>query len=228
MSPCQQFRHLPNPIGTFDALFLAALKELLPDLAGAPWYVREHEVVNLFVFGHLIRQFQDRNLDLGQIGIEVPVKNIPDPQNSNPKRSVGADIVVWPHRKATLWHLCKPLARVEWKNISCREESPRLLEKQHDEDIRRLIRNRPDVGVSYAVLTDQRGGYVQVRAKRISEGRDPEDLFAKPARCEATCTEKAIADLQGGIRDLVLRPQACPECMAPSSATPAFTAAVSV
>jgi hypothetical protein len=35
-----------DPIAIFEQLFRTALKSLLPDLAKAPWYVREREVVN--------------------------------------------------------------------------------------------------------------------------------------------------------------------------------------
>ena len=73
MSTFRQFGDLPDPCGTFDELFRAALKTLLDDLASAPWYVREREVVNLFVFRHLIREFQTEKLDIRQLCIEVPV-----------------------------------------------------------------------------------------------------------------------------------------------------------
>ena len=228
MSPYQEFRNLPNPIDTFEALFIAALEELLPDLADAPWYVREREVVNLFVFGHLIPQFQTRNLDVGQISIEVPTRNIPDPENTKGKLGVSADIIVWLHKKATLWRTCRPLARIEWKNISCREKTPRELEQQHEGDIRRLNRNQQLACLSYAVLTDQRDGQVQISGKRISEGREPEDLFSQPIRCAATCPDAAITVLQGGIKELLLRSHMCPECIAHSSATPLFAVPVSV
>jgi hypothetical protein len=66
-----------DPIAIFEQLFRAALKSLLSDLAKAPWYVREREVVNLFVFGHLIPQFEEKNLDISQLGIEVPVQKPP-------------------------------------------------------------------------------------------------------------------------------------------------------
>jgi hypothetical protein len=194
MSTFQQFRDLPDPTGTFDKLFRAALEKLLPDLADAPWYVREREVVNLFVFGHLIRQFQDKNLDIRQIGIEVPVQNIPDPETSNPRLSVSADIVVWPHKKATLWRTCRPLARIEWKNISCREMHPRELVRQHETDIRRLNRNSQLACLSYAVLTDQQDKHVNVRCTRIVNERESEDFFsAAPLACGAKCPERQLS-----------------------------------
>src|ERR1039457_7034766 len=98
MDMCRQFRDLSDPTGTFEGLFRTALESLLPDLADAPWYVRERDVVNLFVFRHLVPQFQDAKLDIGQIGIEVPVQVLPE--SPKEKSAVNADIVVRPHTRA--------------------------------------------------------------------------------------------------------------------------------
>jgi len=120
MTMVRQFRDLPDPCDRFDELFRAALKTLLDDLASAPWYVREREVVNLFVFGHLVREFQNADLDIRQISIEMPVLKLPRdnatnliPQSMKPRetRSKYADIVVWPHIMATRWLTCKPLVQ---------------------------------------------------------------------------------------------------------------------
>lgn len=216
MSIPQQFRDLPDPVHKFDALLRVALASLLPDLAAAPWYVREREVVNLFVFRHLIPQFQTENLDIGQLGIEVPVLKI----RESPKAKLGksADILVWSHSKATIWQRCKPLVHVEWKNISCRENNPDELKRQYKRDIRYLHNNRRSVCVSYAVLTDQRDRCVDLCCKRIVDGREPENFFSEPLKCAATCPESAITDLQFRSSELLLRSQACPDCIAHSSA----------
>ncbi len=206
----QQFRDLPDPIATFERLFRAALKSLLRDLADAPWYVREREVVNLFVFGHLIPQFQDEKLDIGQVGIEVPVQKFPE--SSKAKLGKYADIVVWLHNKATVWLTCKPLVHIEWKNISCREKNPSELERQHKQDICDLKRDRQFVCVSYAVLTDQRDRHVELRCTRIADGM-PEDFFSSPPRLPATCSESAITVLQGDVQKVRSRRQGCPDCI---------------
>jgi hypothetical protein len=52
----RQFRDLSDPIATFKGLFRAALESLLPDLADAPWYVRERDVVNLFDRGQVLEK----------------------------------------------------------------------------------------------------------------------------------------------------------------------------
>ena|ERR1700734_3321107 len=226
MTTFQQFVDLPDPCGTFDEIFRAALKTLLDDLAGAPWYVREREVVNLFVFGHLVREFQNADLDIRQLTIEMPVLKLPRdtnanlfPQSPKPREARGkyADIVVWPHIKATRWLTCKPLVHIEWKNISCREENPGNLERDHKKDIRALKHNQSLVCASYAVLTDQRDRAVNVLCTRIINGREPEDFFAPaPLGCAATCPPRAITDLQHSYDDVLSRPQAsaCPKCAA--------------
>ena len=217
----QQFRDLPYPTATFERLFHAALESLLPDLADAPWYVRERDVVSLFVFGHLVPLFQAENLDIRQIGIEIPVQKLPE--SSAEKLGRYADIVVWPHNKATVWQTCKPLVQIEWKNISCREKHPSALKRQHAQDIRYLTRDRQYACVSYAVLTEwhpfphewrkgQRDWHVEVCCKRISDAREPADFFSAPLRCAATCPESAIAVLRGPIPSVRLRPPDCPYC----------------
>jgi hypothetical protein len=241
MTTVQEFRDLPNPIDTFERLFRAALNALLPDLAESPWYVREREVVNLFVFGHLIPQFQTENLDLGQLGIEVPVMKLPKPTEAkcgNPEESeisqidIGvpvpqaakqlkekpcknADIVVWPHTKATVWRTCKPLVHIEWKNISCREKNPHVLQRQHEDDILLLERSQRLVSVSYAVLTDQQDKHVSLRCVRIKDGVTQKDFFSAP-KLPATYPESASADLKHGYPELLSRLQACPQCEQPA------------
>ena len=177
MDTSRQFRDLSDPTATFEGLFRAALESLLPDLADAPWYVRERDVVNLFVFRHLVLQFQDAKLDIGQIGIEVPVQVLPE--SPKEKSGVYADIVVWPHNKATAWRTCKPFARIEWKNISCRAKKATHLEREHQKDIEHLNDNCQLASVGYALLTVRQGGFVEIRCKRIADGQVSEFLTLK-------------------------------------------------
>lgn len=233
-----------DPIAIFERLFRAALKSFLPDLAKAPWFVREREVVNLFVFGHLIPQFQKKNLDIRQLGIEVPVQKLPKsieaeidkpgelplngasvPECPKPARqALGkyADIVVWPHNKATLWQTCKPLVHIEWKHISCRTPNPPYLEQEHEDDICLLKHNGTLVSVSYAILTEwhpfprewrvgQQDRHVKLTCKRIVVEKEPEDFFS--LRVAATCPESAITVLQAPHAKVRSRPQACPVCI---------------
>lgn len=221
----QQFRDLPNPIGTFETLFDAALTSLLAELAGAPWHVREREVVNLFVFGHLVPQFRDEHLDIRQLGIEAPI--LKAPESSREKRGKYADIVVWPHGNATIWRTCKPLAHIEWKHISCREKNPRQQERDHKRDILYLERDRQCAYVNYAVLTDQRDGNVEICCTRVGV-RGTEDFFQPRLRCAAACPESAIAELQGPSQIVRSRPHACPYCSAEQGQRKAAASLISV
>jgi len=206
MDTRRQFRDLADPTTTFEGLFRAALESLLPDLADAPWYVRERDVVNLFVFGHLVPQFQNAKLDIGQIGIEVPVQVLPETPNEKP--GVYADIVVWQHNKATAWRTCKPLARIEWKNISCRTKKAAHLEGQHQKDILHLRRNSHLASVSYALLTARQGGIVELRCKRIVPGIENEFLSLK---CSGTGDETPIT--APSYEEAMSRAQECRDCI---------------
>jgi hypothetical protein len=210
MNTSRQFRDLADPTGTFEGLFRTALESLLPDLADAPWYVRERDVVNLFVFGHLVPQFQDARLDIGQIGIEVPAQVLPERPNERP--SVYADIVVWQHNKATVWRTCKPLAGIEWKNISCRAKKTAHLEGEHKKDILHLRHNSHLSSVSYAVLTARQGGIVELRCKRIAPGIEDEFISL---RREGTGDETPIR--VPAYEAAMSRPQGCPDCVCSSA-----------
>ena len=205
MDTCRQFRDLSDPTATFERLFRAALESLLLDLADAPWYVRERDVVNLFVFGHLVPQFRTAQMDIRQIGIEVPVQVLPESPKEKP--SVYADIVVWPHNKATVWRKCKPLARIEWKNISCRAKKTAHLEGDHQKDILHLKRNSHLASVSYALLTARQDGIVELRCKRIVPGIETEFLSL---RCAGTGDETPIT--VPGYEEAMSRAQDCPGC----------------
>ena len=208
MNKLRQFRDLSDRIATFEGLFRAALESLLPDLADAPWYVRERDVVNLFVFGHLVPQFQDAELDIGQIGIEVPVQILPESPKEKP--SAYANIVVWPHNKATAWRTCKPFAQIEWKNISCRARKTDHLERAHQKDIERLNGNCQLASVAFALLTVRQGGFVEIRSKRIADGQVSEFLMLKR---EATNKDEENAISRLPYEAAMSRKQECPICI---------------
>lgn len=188
-----------DPIAAFEQLLRDALASLLPDLAACPWYVREREVVNLFVFQHPIPRFQGEDLDITQIGIEIPVLKRHNPKpaalspitQKQPRETVGryADIVVWPHTLASRARTCRPLIQIEWKNISSKENNGSDLERGHEKDIRILKRDRDFVCASYAVLTDQRNTCAEVRCTKISLSGDAEDFFSQPYKASRVGVE---------------------------------------
>jgi hypothetical protein len=215
MRTCQQFRDLPHdPRRTFHKLFCKALKSLLPDLADAPWYVREREVVNLFVFRHLVPQFQAEGLDIGQLGIEVPVQVSPESVEGRP--NVSGDIVVWPHIKAGVWRTCKPLSRIEWKNISCREGSASSLRRQHEDDVRRLHANCELASLNYAVLTARKRqtashpANLELLCTRIVDAKRAK-VVTVGLPCDGTGDESTIFGIS--YDDAMRRPTGCKVCL---------------
>lgn len=169
-----------------DQIINQALESLYIDLCNCDWYVREHEIVNLFVFNHLVPVFQQKHLDLSQIGIEFPVLKV----RSSPKEKMGArkDVVIWPTAKTTLWKDChvtsittwedvvrtgrRPFAIMEWKNLSKFMTDPLGARRKHEDDVAWLLSNsRADmVSLGYAVLVDQTGPGVALNCRRIQNG----------------------------------------------------------
>jgi len=61
----------------------------------------------------------------------------------------------------------KPLALIEWKNISCREEDSAGLKKPTGETLSFRERNASLISVGYAVLTDEKGMRMKASCKRV-------------------------------------------------------------
>ncbi len=166
--------HMSKQITSFllDTILKDTLPALVDDLRSCDWYVREHAVVNLFVFAHLLPALQAMGMHSTLIGIEVPVLQV---EKSTPCR-LGArkELVIWREPMTTLWKGCrvsypidseyvrkhgrKPLAVVEWKNISRITDRPKDVEVAHESDVDWLRSNLRagmfDVG--YAIIVDQR------------------------------------------------------------------------
>lgn len=200
-----------DPVAVFEEVFRAALESAVHDLASTPYYVRERSVVNLFVFGHLVPKFQEKALDIRQICIEEGMQKHRDSEKA--KHGRYADVLVWPHQMATLWRTCKPLAVIEWKNISCREkdgENPSGLKAAHKEDIEFLNHNADLISIGYAVLSDQRNMCVKLECKRVSL----ESTSSIPVvSCSATYQEYEREKLRGVLKEIRARKQACPSCI---------------
>jgi hypothetical protein len=147
-----------------DQLILGAIDDLSRYLATHEWRGRENELINLFVFGHLLPAACPPNgsVDPTQIGIEVAVPQLAD-WGENPKTNVRKDLVIRRSPRATSWTrhegaLSPVLAILEWKslnNVGVPESAPQK-RREHQSDIGWLTRMTAQAaGVSgYAVFAD--------------------------------------------------------------------------
>ena len=110
-----------------DWIIEASLRSFYQDIC-SDWGGRENEMVNLYAFGHLAKQVLAGTIfsDVGQIGIEVAVRQLPkevllkwNPKTERPKKDVRKDLVIWPSPRMCLWQdnvpCNEPLAVMEWK-----------------------------------------------------------------------------------------------------------------
>lgn len=204
-APAKQFCELTDPIYTFERIFRNALSSLVTDLSDAPWFLREREVINRIAFGHLVPKFQDENLDITQIAIEVPV--LKSPSHEREKRASNGDLVIWPHGKATVWNRCKPLARIEWKNINCREVRSSNLRLEHRNDIERLQSVADLATLNYAVLTERSKGTMKLSCQKVThDGPVPFDNLTQAGTGDESKFRKHSYE------ELTTHEQLCPRC----------------
>lgn len=161
------FTDIPEPVALIDKFMRESLPPFYEELRLSDCYVREHEVVNLFVFGHLVPLFQQNGLDLRQIGIEYPVSKLPSSARSKPR--ARKDLVIWPRVGATLWNGYEPLAIVEWKHISAKTDRPLEVREGFKKDIEWLKRNRDKMRVGFAVLVERSSDSLTLECVRVQE-----------------------------------------------------------
>lgn len=164
----RSFSSVPAPVNLFDESVRQSLASLYEELQSVDCYVREHEVVNLFTFGHFVPALQRENLDIRQIGIEYPVRQYP--QNEAEKPRVRKDLVIWADVGQTIWNGHDPLGVIEWKNTSLITPRPRDVEIGHKGDIDWLMRNSALMGVGYAVHVIRAATELSMNIVRVRNG----------------------------------------------------------
>ena len=110
-----------------DTIVKSSLRSFYADIS-RDWWGRENEMVNLYAWCHLAKQAQAGTIlsDVGQIGIEVAVRQLPkevllkiNPKTQRPKSDVRKDLVIWPSARMSLWKSNlpsnEPLTIMEWK-----------------------------------------------------------------------------------------------------------------
>jgi hypothetical protein len=130
-------------------------------------YVREHEVVNLFAFGHLVPLFIREQLQLTQIGIEYPVRQaqIKVAWKPCPRK----DLVIWQEAHSTAWNGGKPLAVIEWKHISKLTKRVQAVRREHKSDIDWLMKNRDAMGVGFAIMVERSASTVKLTCVKVGQ-----------------------------------------------------------
>jgi hypothetical protein len=181
-----------------DNVMKKALSSLYEELATCDWYVREHEVVNLFVSGHLL---PISGLDPRQVGIEAPVLKVKTTRSE--KIRARKDLVIWREPNTTLWKNCpadqryddeallrygsRPYAIIEWKNVSAISQQKWEVRRRREDDIEWLKINSKAgmMTVGYAIGIDQSVRLV-FRSTKVVNGIATTFLGLPQARAAAT------------------------------------------
>jgi len=147
-----------------DQLIRAVLVAFAEDLGSHEWFGRENELINLFVFGHLLKLgYPPRGvMDPAQIGIEVAVPQLSD-WSERSRQDVRKDVVIWSTPGVTCWsgprqHAEPPLAILEWKSLNNVgvKERPVQKRREYERDVDWLVRTTPrfDGMIGYAIFGD--------------------------------------------------------------------------
>ncbi len=120
---------LPSPVTLpkvsleteLDAIIAQSLGSFYQVISG-DWWGRENEMVNLYAFCCLAGCVKPNTIfyDIGQIGIEVTVRQLPpNEQHKGRRGTVRKDLVIWEKPGMTLWEKKlpdnEPVAVMEWK-----------------------------------------------------------------------------------------------------------------
>src|SRR5881628_319506 len=152
-----------------DGIVRQSLLDLSRDIdPPAQSFGREAEIVNRYVFRHLLKYVRSNGVLNApeQIAIGVAVPQIDYRDGARHKKQVCKDLVIWRDSGQTHWSRDgrPPLAVLEWKTNGVVSNVDRRW-------LRSFTRRRPTVG--YAVTVDvRRGRRLLLQVARIAAGRD--------------------------------------------------------
>lgn len=172
-------------LAELDSMLKTAFISMLDELRQPGWWRREHELVNLFVFGYLIPLCSPGRVlhDLTQIGMEAAVPQLPGRGGDRKNPDVCKDLVIWPEARMTCWgqdgsEMLKPLCVLEWTSLNRqgRASTRRDKEGKYQEDLDWLVQvsRSAERFVGYAVLVDQQTEPLMLRVNRARDGRSSE------------------------------------------------------
>ena len=178
-----------------DSLIRSALESFVRDIRSDDLWRREHELVNLFVFGHLVPKSRGSGVisDLTQIGIGTAVPQLKRRWTRRKDSDVCKDVVIWPEPGMTCWDdngkpEYFPLSVLEWKSLNRQDRGPRLPKRKrerYEKDLQWLCdmsswtmdRNLPFVG--YRVFVDQTTRPIHVAVDRAFRGTPSEKWWSR-------------------------------------------------
>ena len=151
-----------------------ALDNFLKDIKQKHWAGRENEAINLFVFGHLLKEVKTNSIlyDSTQIAMECAVQQNP----GSVKKQVRKDLIIWHKPGMNCWNENKelkntPLAIIEWKVKGFRKPNKGEL-KNSEYDIQWLkafSKDKKDF-IGYAITLDISGGNYNLLVNEVFEG----------------------------------------------------------
>jgi hypothetical protein len=167
-----------------DELIRESLTAFAADLGDRWTGRREREAVSLFAFGYLLPRVRPDGFlrDPTQIGIEVPVPQLPADASERRKNQVCKDLVLWPEPRMTCWGpegtaSVAPRAILEWKF-----NEPAV----HPPDVQWLtaFSARYPGFVGYAVTADQQERNFRLSCTRVTGGKAESDWLVCPTTTE--------------------------------------------
>lgn len=142
---------------------MAALRSFSPDALRCNYFGREHEVVNLYVFGHLVPQFQSRGIPLETLGMEISITS------TSLLKGRRKDLVVWPEPRCSRFKGDRPIAVMEWKFIPAKCRDRGALLRAYAVDIAWTKECLSDLGTGYAVILDLQQKEVRCAIIRLGQ-----------------------------------------------------------
>jgi hypothetical protein len=110
---------------TIEQIVLDGLTGLFEEIRTCNWYVREHELVNLFAFGYLVPAFWKHGLDPTMIGVEFPAMQVD--VSESPRFGARKDLVIWPQPRMTLRKGCDLSGISELKQLRAVGQKPLVI-----------------------------------------------------------------------------------------------------